>query len=390
VNILTPVSSLVNPSSRFDVTLAGIVGALLAAGAVMVFSASVGVQGTLGMEAQASMETFWRIGKHFFSICMGLLVLVAGWSVDIGVWRRLSRLLFPFGILLLVLLLVPGLGREINGSTRWFDIGPLSIQPSEIVKVLVILHLADYFVRSSTNVQLFVIGVIRPALPLGAISALLVLEPDLGSTAVVLFVALGMMFLSGVRLHHLGGILVTVFVVLAALIYMSEYRLQRFLCFQDPWADPTGCGYQLVQALIAVGSGEWLGVGLGSSVQKLFYLPHANNDFLVAVIAEELGFLGIAVLVALYGLLLWRIFQIALSASIRGDLFASRVAQGVGLLLAMQMMVHVGVNFGVVPTKGLTMPLMSAGGSSMVASCFAIGLLFSIDRSNRRARAVPK
>jgi cell division protein FtsW len=193
-----------------------------------------------------------------------------------------------------------------------------------------------------------------------------------------------------VRLHHLGGILFTVFAVLAALIYISDYRLQRFLCFQDPWADPTGCGYQLVQALIAVGSGEWLGVGLGSSVQKLFYLPHANNDFLVAVIAEELGFLGIAVLVTLYGVLLWRIFQIARSASVRGDLFAARVAQGVGLLLTMQMMVHLGVNFGVVPTKGLTMPLMSAGGSSMVASCFAIGLLFSIDRSNRRARPVSK
>ena len=390
MNVFTPVSSLVSPSSRFDVTLASIVGVLLAVGAVMVFSASVGVQGSLGMEAQASMETFWRIGKHLFSICVGLLVLVASSSVDIGVWRRLSRLLFPLGILFLVLLLVPGLGHEINGSTRWFNIGPIGIQPSEIVKVLVILHLADYFVRSSVGIQSFVVGVVRPALPLGAIGALLVLEPDLGSAAVVLFLALGMMFLSGVRLHHLGGVLVTVFAVLAALIYMSDYRLKRFLCFQDPWADPTGCGYQLVQALIAVGSGEWLGVGLGSSVQKLFYLPHANNDFLVAVIAEELGFVGIAALVVLCGVLLWRIFQIARRASVRGDLFATRVAQGIGLLLAMQMMVHVGVNFGVVPTKGLTMPLMSAGGSSMVASCFAIGLLFSIDRSNRRARPVSK
>ena len=390
MNVFTPVSSLVSPSSRFDVTLASIVGVLLAAGAVMVFSASVGVQNLLGMEAQAPMQMFWRIGKHFFSICVGLLVLVACSSMDIGVWRRLSRLLFPFGILLLALLLVPGLGHEVNGSTRWFDIGPIGIQPSEIVKVLVILHLADYFVRSSAGIQSFVIGVVRPAVPLGAISALLVLEPDLGSAVVVLFIALGMMFLSGVRLYHLGGILVTVFAVLAALIYMSDYRLQRFLCFQDPWADPTGCGYQLVQALIAVGSGEWLGVGLGSSVQKLFYLPHANNDFLVAVIAEELGFLGIAVLVALYGVLLWRIFQIARCASVRGDLFATRVAQGVGLLLTMQMMVHLGVNFGVVPTKGLTLPLMSAGGSSMVASCFAIGLLFSVDRSNRRPRPVSK
>lgn len=390
MNAFMPVSSLVSPTSRFDVTLASVVGVLLAAGAVMVFSASVGVQGSLGVEAQASMETFWRIGKHLFSICVGLLVLVTCSSVNIAAWRRLSRLLFPLGMLLLALLLVPGLGHEINGSTRWFDIGPIGIQPSEFVKVLVILHLADYFVRSSAGIQFFVLGVVRPALPLGAISALLVLEPDLGSAAVVLFIAVGMMFLSGVRLNHLVGILVTVFAVLAALIYISDYRLQRFLCFHDPWADPTGCGYQLVQALIAVGSGEWLGVGLGLSVQKLFYLPHANNDFLVAVIAEELGFVGIAVLVVLYGVLLWRIFKIARCASVRGDLFATRVAQGVGLLLTIQMMVHVGVNFGVVPTKGLTMPLMSAGGSSMVASCFAIGLLFSIDRSNRRATPVSK
>jgi cell division protein FtsW len=372
------------------VTLASIVGVLLAAGAVMVFSASVGVQNLLGIEAQSPMQMFWRIGKHFFSICVGLLVLIACSSIEIGVWRRLSRLLFPLGILLLALLLVPGLGHEVNGSTRWFDLGPIGIQPSEIVKVLVILYLADYFVRSSAGIQSFVVGVVRPAVPLGAISTLLVLEPDLGSAAVVLFIALGMMFLSGVRLHHLGGILVTVFAVLAVLIYMSDYRLQRFLCFQDPWADPTGCGYQLVQALIAVGSGEWLGVGLGSSVQKLFYLPHANNDFLVAVIAEELGLLGIAVLVVLYGALLWRIFQIAHRAMVRGDFFATRVAQGVGLLLTMQMMVHLGVNFGVVPTKGLTLPLMSAGGSSMVASCFAIGLMFSVDRSNRRSRPASK
>lgn len=356
----------------------------------MVFSASVGMQNSLGLEANASMETFWHVGKHLLSISVGLLVLVVVSLIDISTWRRFSRFLLLLGICLLILLLVPGFGREINGSTRWFDIGLIGVQPSEIVKVFVILYLADYFVRSSADIQSFVIGIVRPAVPLGVISVLLLLEPDLGSVAVVLFISLGMMFLSGVRLVHLGGALVTVVAVLAVLIQISEYRLQRFLCFQDPWADPTGCGYQLVQALIAVGTGEWLGVGLGSSVQKLFYLPHANNDFLAAVIAEELGFLGIAVLVALYGLLLWRIFQIARRALLRSDFFASRVAQGVGLLFAIQMMVHFGVNFGVVPTKGLTMPLMSSGGSSMVASCFAIGVLFSIDRSNHWPRPITK
>ena len=386
MNVFTPRSLLVNPKSPFDVTLLGIVGTLLAIGVVMVFSASVGVQSSLGVESDSSIETFFLIGKHLFSVCVGLAVLLVVSFIDIDVWQRLSRVLLPFGICLLALLLWPGFGREVNGSVRWFDILPIGIQPSELVKIFVILYLSDYFIRMDTQLYSFREGIIGPAIPLGLVSMLLVLEPDLGSAAVVIFVALGMMFLSGVRLHHLAGALITVFMLLGVLIKISEYRLQRFLCFQDPWADPTGCGYQLVQALIAIGSGEWFGVGLGSSVQKLFYLPHASNDFLMAVVAEELGFLGILVLMILYGLLIWKIFQIAIQAMSRKHLFATRVAQGIGLLLAMQMMVHIGVNFGVVPTKGLTMPLMSSGGSSMVATCFAIGLLFSIDRSNRKSR----
>jgi len=372
---------------RFDGILMVIVGLLLAIGAVMVFSASVGVQGILKADSHPSMEMFLRIGKHLANISIGLLVLFVASFVNIRTWRRLSRLLFPLGIFLLVVLLVPGIGREVNGSTRWLILGPFGIQPTELVKVFVILHMADYFVRNAAGIKSFATTIIRPALPLGLITVLFLRQPDLGSVVVVLFVALGMMFLSGVRLYYLVGAFIAMLAVLAVLIIMSDgYWLQRVLCFQDPWADATGCGYQLIQALIAVGSGEWFGVGLGSSVQKLFYLPHANNDFLVSVIAEELGFLGISVLIALYGALLWRIFQIARSSLVCGDLFSSFVAQGVGLLLAIQTMVHLAVNFGVVPTTGLTMPLMSAGGSSMAATCFAIGLLFSIDRSNQRIK----
>jgi cell division protein FtsW len=372
---------------RFDGILMVIVGLLLAIGAVMVFSASVGVQGILKADSHPSMEMFLRIGKHLANISIGLLVLFVASFVNIRTWRRLSRLLFPLGIFLLVVLLVPGIGREVNGSTRWLILGPFGIQPTELVKVFVILHMADYFVRNAAGIKSFATTIIRPALPLGLITVLFLRQPDLGSAVVVLFVALGMMFLSGVRLYYLVGAFIAILAVLAVLIRMSDsHWLQRVLCFQDPWADATGCGYQLIQALIAVGSGEWFGVGLGSSVQKLFYLPHANNDFLVSVIAEELGFLGISVLIALYGALLWRIFQIARSSLVCGDFFSSFVAQGVGLLLAIQTMVHLAVNFGVVPTTGLTMPLMSAGGSSMVATCFAIGLLFSIDRSNQRIK----
>jgi len=191
------------------------------------------------------------------------------------------------------------------------------------------------------------------------------------------------MFLSGVRLYHLSGALISAGLALIVLVRLNPERMERLLCFQNPFENALGCGYQLSQALIAIGSGEWFGVGLGSSVQKLFYIPHANNDFLVAVIAEELGFLGIFLLILLYGILLWQIFQIARRSARLGDLFAARICQGIGLLLAFQTMIHLGVNFGVVPTKGINIPLMSSGGSSMVATCFAIGLLFSVDRSHR-------
>ena len=284
------------------------------------------------------------------------------------------------------MLLLPGIGREINGSTRWFSIGSFSMQPAEFLKVTVILFLSDYLVRNKKEIKSFVTAIIKPALPLGLVSFLCLLQPDYGSTALVLFVALGILFLSGVRLIYICGAIIAVSGILFLLIFFFDHALERLLCYQDPFADATGCGYQLVQALIAVGSGEWFGVGLGSSVQKLFYIPHANNDFLVAVIAEELGFLGIMILVSLYGVLLWRIFEIARKSFMRGDLFSALVAQGIGLLLSIQMMIHFAVNFGVVPTKGLTMPLMSAGGSSMVASWFAVGLLFSIDKANRGTR----
>ena len=369
-----------------DKTLLMVVAVLLATGVIMVFSASVGVQGSSANEADRYFDMFRRTRKHIASILIGLLVLTTVSFIKIQAWQKYSRSIFLFVILLLAMLFVPGIGREINGSTRWFSIGSFGLQPAEFLKVTIILFLSDYLVRNKTKIKSFITAIIKPALPLGLVSFLCLLQPDYGSTVLVLFVALGILFLSGVRLIYIGGAIFAVCGTLFLLIFFFDHALTRLLCYQDPFADATGCGYQLVQALIAVGSGEWFGVGLGSSVQKLFYIPHANNDFLVAVIAEELGFFGIAILVLLYGVLLWRIFEIARKSFMRGDLFSALVAQGIGLLLIIQMMIHFAVNFGVVPTKGLTMPLMSAGGSSMVASCFAVGLLFSIDRANRDMR----
>ena len=360
-----------------DGTLILSVLGLLGFSAVMVFSATLGTYG--------SDSSIVPLLKHVFSIALGIVVAYLASQIDMNIWQRSSRLLMVIGIVMLALLLLPGLGREVNGSTRWFPIGLLQFQPSEVVKVLAVLYLADHCARRLSQLSTFRVNIIEPALVFSGIAVLLLLEPDYGSTAVILVTVLGMLFLSGIRLSYFFGAFFAGFVAMGVLIFFNPNRLQRVLCFLDPFAEPYGCGYQLVQALIALGSGEWFGVGLGASVQKLFYLPEASNDFLVAVIGEELGLVGIAVLIALYVTLCWRAFRIADRAGRAGQMFQARVAQGLGLLLTLQVMVNLAVNLGVIPTKGLTLPLMSYGGSSMISCCFAIGLLLSIDRSSQRA-----
>ena len=359
-----------------DGTLILSVLGLLGFSAVMVFSATLGTYG--------SDSSIVPLLKHVFSIALGIVVAYLASQIDMNIWQRSSRLLMVIGIVMLALLLLPGLGREVNGSTRWFPIGLLQFQPSEVVKVLAVLYLADHCARRLSQLSTFRVNIIEPALVFSGIAVLLLLEPDYGSTAVILVTVLGMLFLSGIRLSYFFGAFFAGFVAMGVLIFFNPNRLQRVLCFLDPFAEPYGCGYQLVQALIALGSGEWFGVGLGASVQKLFYLPEASNDFLVAVIGEELGLVGIAVLIALYVTLCWRAFRIADRAGRAGQMFQARVAQGLGLLLTLQVMVNLAVNLGVIPTKGLTLPLMSYGGSSMISCCFAIGLLLSIDRSSQR------
>ena len=360
-----------------DGTLILSVLGLLGFSAVMVFSATLGTYG--------SDSSIVPLLKHVFSIALGIVVAYLASQIDMTIWQRSSRLLMVIGIVMLALLLLPGLGREVNGSTRWFPIGLLQFQPSEVVKVLAVLYLADHCARRLSQLSTFRVNIIEPALVFSGIAVLLLLEPDYGSTAVILVTVLGMLFLSGIRLSYFFGAFFAGFVAMGVLIFFNPNRLQRVLCFLDPFAEPYGCGYQLVQALIALGSGEWFGVGLGASVQKLFYLPEASNDFLVAVIGEELGLVGIAVLIALYVTLCWRAFRIADRAGRAGQMFQARVAQGLGLLLTLQVMVNLAVNLGVIPTKGLTLPLMSYGGSSMISCCFAIGLLLSVDRCSQRA-----
>lgn len=350
------------------------VGGLLALSTVMVFSAAIGTHGGVA-------EGFKVLLKHLFSIGLALTLGVFAASIPLQFWQRANRWLLGFGALLLILVLIPGIGHEVNGSSRWLSLGVMRFQPSELMKVLVVLFLADHFVRHAHAMDSFRVSIVEPTAVVGILGALLLLEPDLGCTAVIMMTTLGLMFLSGTRLRYILGAIAVAVCAVVVLILAAPYRLQRVSSFLDPWADPYGSGFQLVQALIALGSGEWFGVGLGASVQKLFYLPHASNDFLVAVIGEELGLLGLILLLGLYAVILWRVFRLARQAAYAGELFGARVAQGIGLLVVVQALFHFAVNLGVVPTKGLTLPLMSYGGSSMLVHGLAIGLVIAVQQS---------
>ena len=362
-----------------DPLLLAPVAVLLAFSVVMVFSAAIGTHGGIGGGVAVLV-------KHLFGIVLALSLGVAAASVPLDLWQRASRSLLGLGAALLALILIPGIGHEVNGSTRWLDLGLFNFQPSELIKVVTVLFLADHFARHASAMDSFQNCILIPAAVIGSIGVLLLLEPDLGCTAVIMMVTLGMMFLAGTPLRYILGAIAVAVCAVAVLIMTAEYRLDRVSSFMDPWADPYGSGFQLVQALIALGSGEWFGVGLGASVQKLFYLPHASNDFLIAVVGEELGLVGVAALLCLYGLVLWRVFNLASRAAVAKAYFGARLAQGIGLLLIVQVMFHFAVNLGLVPTKGLNLPLMSYGGSSMLINGLAFGLLISIEHSLSKGR----
>ena len=265
----------------------------------------------------------------------------------------------------------------------------MRLQPAELTKVLMVVYVAGYLVRKREELGQFTQGIVMVSLVLAVLAGLLLLQPDFGSVVVISVTVMAMLFLGGVRFWHFLLCVVFGCALLALLVWVEPYRLQRIMSFMNPWSDPFDTGFQLVQALIAFGRGEWMGVGLGASIQKLYYLPHASNDFLLAVVAEELGLIGVCMVVALFGIVLWRAFAIARRAERLGLFYAARLAEGMSLLLAVQAMINMGVNMGLLPTKGLTLPLMSYGGSSMLATSFALGLLFAVDRATQ-PRAEPE
>ena len=366
---------------EYDEILSWITIALLAFGLVMVYSASIA---TAEASKFTGFQPAYYLVRHGLYIFVGIVAGVMAFQVSLDSWQRLAPYLFLLGVALLILVLIPGIGREVNGSRRWLSLFVINLQPSELIKLFAVLYAADYTVRKG----LLNYHWSRVFLPMFAVMALvgwlLLLEPDMGSFVVICIVAGSILFLGGFNIKVFAALVIALPVAFAALIFSSPYRMQRVVGFMDPWSDPYGKGYQLSHALIAFGRGEWFGVGLGGSLQKLFYLPEAHTDFLLAVIAEELGFVGICMVILLFAGLIIRAFAIGRQAANLDRQFAALVAQGIAVWLGMQAMINIGVNTGVLPTKGLTLPFLSFGGSSVVVSCIAAALLLRIDWENRR------
>ncbi len=350
---------------------------LLSLGLVMIASTSIS---TAARNTGVPLHYFWR---QLIFLGVALALAVASAAVPLALWKKSASALCAIGLFLLVMVLIPGVGHEVNGSARWLRLGPVNLQPSEPMKLWLIVYFAAFLSADGTP-QSQQVKLTKPLLVLGLISVLLLLEPDYGATVVLFATALAMLFLAGVSLLRFfvwGAIAVAAF---AVILLAAPYRLERVMSFLNPWADPFGSGFQLTQALIAFGRGEWFGVGLGASVQKLFYLPEAHTDFLFAVLAEEIGFAGGALVIALFTFLVVRAVRIGRAAEHKARYFAAYLAYGLGLLVGLQAFVNIGVNMGVLPTKGLSLPLMSYGGSSLVVNCIAIALLLRIDFETRR------
>lgn len=348
---------------------------------------------TLGllMVASASIETSdQQLHEPFYYFYRQLVFLILGTllgsiivQIEVAIWEKISGMVLIAVMLMLALVLIPGLGHSVNGSVRWFGYGPFRIQVSELAKFAVVIYMAGYLVRRHEEIETKLSGFLKPMGLIAIIAILLLKEPDFGATVVILATALGMMFLAGMKLRHFALLLMGVLFLLSVVAISEPYRLLRLTTFLNPWANPYDSGYQLTQSLIAFGRGGWFGVGLGNSIQKLFYLPEAHTDFLFAVIAEELGLVGLLVVILLFSFLVLRILYIGRQAQQLGRHFSGYVAYGFGLWIAIQFMVSIGVNSGVLPTKGLTLPLVSYGGSSMLINCFLIALLLRIDYENR-------
>jgi len=355
--------------------------ALLLLGMVMVYSASIAM--AEGSRFTGHQSAYFLV-RHGVFVAIGLIAAVVVFQVPVRVWQQGAPWLFVIGVALLVLVLIPHVGREVNGARRWLSLGPVNLQPSELMKVFAVLYAADYTVRKLADMGSFRRGFVPMALVMTLIGGLLLREPDFGAFVVIICIAMGILFLGGINARLFSILFVFLALAFVVMIWSSPYRRERIFGFMDPWADSLGKGYQLSHALIAFGRGEWLGVGLGGSVEKLFYLPEAHTDFLLAVIAEELGLIGVLVVITLFALVVQRAFAIGRQALLLERVYSGLVAQGIGIWLGVQSFINMGVNMGLLPTKGLTLPLMSFGGSGIFANCVALAILLRVDWENRQ------
>jgi cell division protein FtsW len=367
--------------AEYDEIMTWVVLALLSIGLVMVYSASIA---TAEESKFTGFHPTYYLIRHSIFIFIGIVAGVMVFQVPVQTWQSLAPYLFLVGVALLVLVLIPGIGRSVNGSRRWLSLFVFNLQPSELMKLFAVLYAADYTVRKGVVKHTFIKAFFPMFAVMTLVGSLLLTEPDMGAFVVICAIALCTLWLGGFNLMVFGGLMFALPLAFAALIVSSPYRMQRVIGFMDPWSDPFGKGYQLSHALIAFGRGEWFGVGLGGSVEKLFYLPEAHTDFLMAVIAEELGLVGVCTVIILFALLLIRAFAIGRQAAFLDRQFAALLAQGIAVWLGFQAMINCGVNMGVLPTKGLTLPFLSFGGSGVVVNCIAAAILLRIDWENRR------
>jgi cell division protein FtsW len=368
-------------SPNYDQMLLWVTLILLGLGLVMVYSASIAI-------AEADIDTghkttYYLVRQSIF-IVIGLCAGFVSFQIPVMWWQKMAPYLFLIGLFLLVLVLIPGIGRNVNGSQRWLPLVFINVQPSEFVKLFAAMYVADYAVRKAEQMDSIVKGFLPMVAVMVLVGFLLLREPDFGAFAVIAAISISILWLGGINGKIFAGLVLLLPVAIVVLIKSSPYRMQRVIGFMDPWADPYGKGYQLSHALIAFGRGEWFGVGLGASVEKLLYLPEAHTDFLLAVIAEELGFVGVVTVLGLFVWIVIRAFGIGKEAVANERYFAALLAQGIGVWMGVQGIINIGVNMGVLPTKGLTLPLLSFGGSGILANCIAMAILLRIDYENRR------
>ena len=355
--------------------------ALLLFGLVMVYSSSIAT--AEGSKFSGHSQVFF-LARHSVFLAIGFIAGVVVFQMPVRAWQDLAPWLFLAGVVLLVIVLIPHVGRDVNGARRWLPLGPVNLQPSELMKLFAVLYAADYTERKLADMGSLKRGFLPLAAVMCVVAWLLLREPDFGALVVIVSISMGILFLGGIQARLFAALVLLLGLAFVVMVWTSPYRRERVFGFMDPWQDAFGKGYQLSHALIAFGRGEWFGVGLGGSVEKLFYLPEAHTDFLLAVIAEELGFAGVVAVVALFAVLVQRAFAIGRQALLLERIFAGLVAMGIGIWLGVQSFINMGVNMGLLPTKGLTLPLMSFGGSGILANCVALAILLRVDWENRQ------